>query len=65
MQAARQTLKARWRSTLEALAHARSEYAALRAATAIDVQAMRKAAQRVHDLEQMRAVLAHQLVSDG
>jgi hypothetical protein len=65
MQAARQTLKARWRSTLEALAHARAEYAALRAATAIDVRAMRKAAQRVHDLEQMRAVLAHQLGPGG
>jgi hypothetical protein len=65
MQAARLTLKARWRSTFEALARARSEYAALRAAAAIDVRAMRKAAQRVHDLEQMRAVLAHQLVSGG
>jgi hypothetical protein len=60
--AARQTLSARRRSTLEALEAARHEYGALRSATAIDVRAMRKAAQRVHDLEQLRAVLARELL---
>jgi coenzyme F420-reducing hydrogenase beta subunit len=59
---ARQTLSARWRSTLEALEAARHEYGVLRSATAIDVRAMRKAAQRVHDLEQLRAVLARELL---
>jgi hypothetical protein len=59
--AARHTLAARWRGTLEALQSARLEYRALHAAAAIDVRALRKAAQRVHDLEQLRAVLAHEL----
>jgi hypothetical protein len=60
-QAARQTLSARWRSTLEAIEAARVEYGTLRAAAAIDVRAVRKAAQRLHDLEQLRAVLAREL----
>ena len=60
-QAARQTLAARWRGTLEALEAARREYRALHGASAIDVRALRKAAQRVHDLEQLRAVLAREL----
>jgi hypothetical protein len=60
-QAARQTLAARWRGTLEALEAAWLEYRALHGAAAIDVRALRKAAQRVHDLEQLRAVLAHEL----
>jgi hypothetical protein len=64
-QAARQTLSARWRSTLEALESARLEYRTLHAAAAIDVRALRKAAQRVHDLEQLRAVLARELVVGG
>lgn len=59
--AARQVLAARWRSTLEALEQARVEYARARRAGAIDVRALRKAAQRVHDLEQLRSVLAHDL----
>jgi hypothetical protein len=59
--AARQTLAPRWRSTVEALAAARHEYRSLHAAAAADVRALRKAAQRVHDLEQLRAVLAHEL----
>jgi hypothetical protein len=62
-QAARRTLAARWRTTLEALATARLEYRALHEAAAIDVWALRKAAQRVHDLEQLRAVLAHELAA--
>jgi hypothetical protein len=60
-QAARQTLAARWRGTLEALEAARCEYHVLYGAAATDVRALRKAAQRLHDLEQLRAVLAHEL----
>jgi hypothetical protein len=60
-QAARQTLAARWRSTLDALESARQEYGALRACAALDVRALRKSAQRIHDLEQLRAVLAGEL----
>lgn len=61
MQAARQILSARWRSTLDALESARHEYAVLRSCVGLDVRALRKAAQRVHDLEQLRAVLAREL----
>jgi hypothetical protein len=61
MQAARQTLAARWRSTLDALESARQEYGALRRSMTLDVCAVRKAAQRVHDLERLRAVLAREL----
>jgi hypothetical protein len=60
-QAARHTLGARWRSTLEALEAARVEYRALYRASAMDVHALRKAAQRIQDLEQLRAVLAHEI----
>ena len=64
-QAARRTLLARWRSTVEALGAARFEYRALHRAppAAVDVRALRKAAQRVHDLEQLRAVLARELAA--
>jgi hypothetical protein len=61
MQAARQTLTARWRGTLEALESAAHDYGALRRSVTLDVRALRKAAQRVHDLEQLRAVLAREL----
>jgi hypothetical protein len=62
-QAARGTLLDRWRSTVEALGAARLQYRALYRAppAAVDVRALRKAAQRVHDLEQLRAVLAREL----
>ena len=60
-QAARRTLGARWRSTLEALEVAQVEYQALHRAAAFEVRALRKAAQRIHDLEQLRAVLAREL----
>ena len=60
-QAAQQTLSARWRNTLDALERARADYRALHGASPIDVRALRKAAQRVHDLEQLRAVLALEL----
>ncbi|HVN46275.1 MAG TPA: hypothetical protein VMT66_13690 [Steroidobacteraceae bacterium] len=59
--AASRTLRARWRSTLEALEMARVEYRSLHAAAAVDVRALRKAAQRVHDLEQLCAVLTREL----
>lgn len=61
IQAARRTLGARWRSTLDALEAAQMEYHALYRSSAIDVRALRKAAQRIHDLEQLRAVLAREL----
>jgi len=60
-EAARHTLATRWRVTLEALEAARREYRVLYGAAAIDVRALRKAAQRVHDLEQLRAVLAREV----
>jgi hypothetical protein len=59
--AARLTLGARWRSTVAALEAARLEYRAMHTAAAVDVRALRKAAQRIHDLEQLRAVLAREL----
>jgi hypothetical protein len=46
---------------LEALDTARAEYGRLHSAAAIDVRAVRKAAQRVHELEQLRTVLAREL----
>ena len=53
------TQAARSRSTLEALEAARFEFGALlHTAARMDVRAVRKAAQRVHDPEQLRAVLA-------
>jgi hypothetical protein len=62
-QAARQMLAARWRSTREALEAARAEYGVLYCAAPIDVRAVRKAAQRVHDLEQLCVVLARELTA--
>ncbi len=62
-QAARQVLSARWRSTLEALETARAEYGRLYGAEDIDVHAVRKATQRVHELEQLRTVLARELLA--
>ncbi|HEX4387785.1 MAG TPA: hypothetical protein VH109_04085 [Steroidobacteraceae bacterium] len=59
--AASRVLAARWRSTVQALHEARADYALLRLASVFDVRASRKAAQRVYDLEQLRAVLAHEL----
>ena len=60
-QAAETVLSARWRSTLEALERARHEYRVLYAAAVTDVRAVRKAAQRVYELEQLRTVLAGEL----
>ncbi len=56
--AAHQTLAARWRSTVHALRLAELEYRALYSAHEVDIQALRKAAQRIHDLKQLKAVLA-------
>jgi hypothetical protein len=60
-QAAQRTLAARWLSTIEALQAAREEYRTLHASPTVDVRALRKAAQRVHDLELLRGVLAREL----
>jgi hypothetical protein len=64
-QAARGTLLDRWRATADAFGGARREYRALYPAPAapVDVRALRKAAQRVHDLGQLRAVLARELAT--
>jgi hypothetical protein len=62
-EAARESLAARWRGTLEALHAARLEHRASYTAAATDVRALRKAAQRVHELERLRAVLARELAS--
>jgi len=59
--AASRTLAARARATLEALQAAQLEYRRLYGAAVTDVRALRKAAQRVHDLEQLRSVLAREL----
>jgi len=59
--AASRTLAARARATLEALQAAQLEYRRLYGAAVTDVRALRKAAQRVHDLEQLCRVLAHEL----
>ena len=56
--AAHQTLAARWRSTVHALRRAELDYRALYSAEEIDIQALRKAAQRIDDLKQLRAALA-------
>ncbi len=58
--AAHQTLAARWRSTVHALRLAELEYRALYSAHEVDIQALRKAAQRIHDLKQLKSVLAGQ-----
>ena len=61
--AARESLAARWRSTLEALQAARREHGSLREAAALDVRALRKAAQRIHDLEQLSRALAREMLA--
>jgi hypothetical protein len=59
--AARQMLASRWRHTLETLESARAEQAQLRGTVATERRAARKAARRVQQLEQLRAVLAREL----
>lgn len=59
--AARQTLAARWRHATHALRVAELEYRALYAADTVDIRALRKTAQRIHDLTQLRSVLAGEL----
>ena len=59
--AARQTLAERWQRTTHALRVAELEYRALYSAHEVDIQALRKTAQRIHDLTQLRSVLAGEL----
>ena len=60
-QAARQVLLARWRSSLDSLEQARSDYRRLSAAGVPEAGALRKAVQRIRALEQVRGVLAREL----
>ena len=62
-QAAHSALPARWHATLAALEVARTEYGRLYTGLVTDVRAVRKAAQRVQDLEQLRVVLAHEMMN--
>ena len=56
--AAQQTLAVRWHTTLEALRTAQLKYRALYSAELTDIRALRRAAKRIYDLEQLRTVLA-------
>ncbi len=59
--AAQSTLADRWRSTMQDLMAAREQYRELRDAPRPNVSAVRKAAQRMHDLDQLRGVLTREL----
>jgi hypothetical protein len=52
------TLADRWRITTRQWLEAKAEYLALYEAEVTNVSALRKAAQRLHDLGQLRKVLA-------
>lgn len=52
------TVADRWRITTRQWLEAKAEYRALYDAETTNVSALRKAAQRVHDLTQLRKVLA-------
>jgi hypothetical protein len=52
------TLADRWRITTRQWLEAKAEYRALYDAEVTNVSALRKAAQRLHDLGQLRKVLA-------
>ncbi len=52
------TLSDRWQITNRQWLEAKAEYRALYDADVTDVSALRKAAQRLHDLTQLRKVLA-------
>jgi hypothetical protein len=52
------TLADRWQITTRQWLEAKAEYRALYEAEVTDVAALRKAAQRLHDLGQLRKVLA-------
>jgi len=56
------TLADRWQITNRQWLEARAEYRALYDAEVTDVSALRKAAQRLHDLSQLRKVLASGLI---
>ena len=59
--AAQQALSVRWRTSVNALWAAQLEYRLLYSAQKIDIRALRKAAQRIHDLEQLRNALERNL----
>jgi hypothetical protein len=59
--AANSTLADRWQATTRQWLGARAAYRTIYDAQTIDVSALRKAAQRLHDLEQLRNVLAREL----
>ena len=59
--AAHSTLAARWQRLTNDLGVARSQYLALLQAELTDISALRKATQRLHDLQQERNVLSCQL----
>lgn len=63
--AARRTIDARWRSTLEALETARLEYRTLHTAAAVDASVLRKVARRMRALEQLQTVLVRELRAGG
>jgi hypothetical protein len=55
--AARQALSVRWRTTTNALRAAQLEYRSLYSADEVDIRALRKAAQRIEELERLRDAL--------
>jgi len=63
--AARRTIGARWRSTLEALEAAHLEYRTLHTAAVVDARVLRKVARRMRALEQLQTVLARELRVGG
>jgi hypothetical protein len=54
-------LTARWLITTERWQEARTAYIVLREADVLDIQALRRAARQLHDLEQERGALAREL----
>lgn len=59
--AAQSTLAVRWRVVSASWLTARAEYIALLEAEVTDVSALRKASQRLHDLQQQCGVLSREL----
>jgi len=59
--AAQKTLAARWRMVTEDWMAARTEYVALLEAENTDISALRKASQRLHDLQAQCGVLSREL----
>ena len=63
--APRGTLADRWQITTRQWLEAKAEYRALYDAEVTNVSALRKAAQRLHDLGQLRKALASGLAGSG